>query len=250
MTMTESRPTAAAADRRSLVEQNIALVHHVARKLQRALPADADFDDLISAGTLGLISAAESFEADRGLAFSTYAATRIHGAILDDLRRWDHAPRSVRRRQRDMLRVQAELSRKLGRRPTDAEVAAALDIDVGTLSRWQAAAEETNHVSLDEPLPAAGRDTGRRIRDSVAGTTGHEIEDRIAASEEFELLVREIKSLKEQERVVLSLYFFQELKLNEIAQVLGLTESRISQIRTRAIKTLQARMAHLRQEPA
>lgn len=237
-------------DRTQLVEQNLALVHHVARKLQRALPADADFNDLISAGTLGLINAAESFEPDRGLAFSTYAATRIHGAILDDLRRWDHASRSVRRRQREILRAQGELARTLGRRPTDAEVANALEIDLTTLSRWKAAAEETSHVSLDEPLPAAGRDTGRRIRDSVAGTTGQEIEDRIATNEEFDLLVREIKSLKEQERVVLSLYFFQELKLHEIAQVLGLTESRISQIRTRAIKTLQARMAHLRQEPA
>lgn len=239
------------ADARSrLVEQNLPLVHHVARKLQRALPAEADFNDLVSAGTLGLISAVESFDPSRGLAFSTYAATRIHGAIIDDLRRWDHASRSVRRRQREIGRVEGDLSRALGRRPTDVEVAQGLSIDLDTLSRWKAASEDTRHVSLDEPMPSDGRETGRKIRDSVAGTLGGDIEDDLAATEEFNLLVQEIQSLKEQERVVLSLYFFKELKLHEIAQVLGVTESRISQIRTRAIKTLQSRMAYLRQEPA
>jgi RNA polymerase sigma factor FliA len=234
--------------REQLLAKHLPLVHHVARRMQRGLARDADINDLFSAGTMGLIDAVESFDPSRGLAFSTYAAPRIQGAILDDLRRWDHAPRSVRRKQRDIARAEESLTRSLGRAPSQAEVADALEIDMQTLWDWQATTEDAIRVSLDQPMSDDDPHAAAPL-DVLAGSTGAEIEDGITGAEEVELLKQEIGRLREQERVVLSLYFFQELKLHQIAQVLGLTESRISQIRTKALNTLRGRMAHLREVP-
>jgi RNA polymerase sigma factor FliA len=244
----ELRATGDDSVREQLLARHLPLVHHVARRMQRSLARDADINDLVSAGTIGLVDAVESFDPGRGLAFSTYAAPRIQGAILDDLRRWDHAPRSVRRKQRDIARAEERLTRTLGRAPSQTEVATELDIDMQTLWDWQATTEDAVRVSLDQPLADDDPHAASPL-DILAGSTGAEIEDGITSSEEVELLKAEIGRLREQERVVLSLYFFQELKLHQIAQVLGLTESRISQIRTKALNTLRSRMAHLREAP-
>src|SRR6188768_3212884 len=114
--------------RNALLLENLNLVHHVARQLSKSLAVDADFDELVSAGTIGLMTAVKSFDARRGLAFSTFAVPRIRGSILDELRRQDHVPRSVRRKARDISRAREHLMRELGRMPDDS----ALALQLGT----------------------------------------------------------------------------------------------------------------------
>jgi RNA polymerase sigma factor for flagellar operon FliA len=238
------------AAREQLLSQNLRLVHHVARQLARTLRVDVEFDDLVSAGTIGLVKAIENFDPSRGLAFSTFAAPRIRGAILDDLRRWDHVPRSVRRKQRQLNAAREALAGSLDRPPQDEETARELGIDVEKLWRWETAAQEAVHVSIDRPVDADGDGTVRTPLDVLVGDTGEQIEESLNREQEIELLREEIAALKERERLVLSLYYFEELKLHEIASILNLTESRVSQIRSKAISTLRERLRPLREEVA
>ncbi|MGH7554452.1 MAG: sigma-70 family RNA polymerase sigma factor [Longimicrobiales bacterium] len=231
--------------RDALLERHLPLVHHVARQIMRTLSVQVDLDDLVSAGSMGLINAVASFDPSRGLAFSTYAAPRIRGAILDDLRRSDHVPRSIRRKQRQISAAEEALSGTLERHPTDRETADQLGIDIDTLWRWKADTEEAVHVSLDQPVNTAHGRTAMPA-ELLQGGSGTETEERVNHHEEALVLRDEIMRLKERERIVLTLYYFEELKLHEIARVLGLTESRVSQIRSKALLTLRGRMGHLR----
>lgn len=232
--------------RERLLEENLPLVHHVARQMSRTLSVQADFDDLVSAGTIGLINAIENFDPSRGLAFSTFAAPRIRGAILDDLRRWDHVPRSVRRKQRTLNAVREELRSSLDREPKPEETAKALGIDLEKLYRWEADAQEAVHLSLDRPIERDGsaRSTPLNV---LVGDDAETIEDGINHSQEIERLKEGLLRLSERERLVLTLYYYEDLKLHEIAKVLDLTESRISQIRSKALKSLRAILAPLRE---
>src|ERR671933_1960156 len=123
--------------RERLLTAHLSLVHHVARQVSRTLVADFDFDELVSAGTMGLMSALDSFDVSRGLAFSTFAVPRIRGAILDELRRQDHVPRSIRRKSREIAAARETLMRVQGRAPEDKEVPEPLGVDLDTLWRWQ-----------------------------------------------------------------------------------------------------------------
>ena len=236
---------APAYDRDKFLTQHLGLVHHVARQLKPALAADADFDELVSAGTIGLIQAVDSFDASRGLAFSTFAAPRIRGAILDELRRHDPLSRGTRRRTRDLAQAQQALTRNLGRTPTTGELAEFMNVDRDTLWKWQAEVEGAVEVSIDRPL-RDGDDRSASPLDMLADESSQSIEDRITLTEETAHLKNALLRLKEQERTVLSLYYFEELKLHEIATVLEVTESRVSQIRSKALARLRAEMAVLR----
>jgi RNA polymerase sigma factor for flagellar operon FliA len=230
--------------RTTLLTDNLSLVYHVARQLARRLAADTDIDELVSAGTLGLMSALDAFDPARGLAFSTFAVPRIRGAILDELRRQDHVPRSVRRKTRDLAQARETLMRQLGRRPEDSELAAQLDVDVHTIWRWQAEVEGAQQVPLDRaPSDREGAlpSPGEFLSSEAEGA-----DEQLGKAQEVVLLRTAILGLKEQERTVLSLYYFEELKLHEIAEILGLTESRVSQIRSKALTRLRTTMAPLR----
>jgi RNA polymerase sigma factor for flagellar operon FliA len=229
--------------RDALLRDNLSLVHHVARQLARGLAADADLDELVSAGTMGLMSALESFDLGRGLAFSTFAVPRIRGAILDELRRQDHVPRSVRRKTRSIAAAREALTRTLGRSPELNELAAALEVEPETLWRWQADVEGAVHVPLDRS--ATDRD-GTTVSPADFLGNGEELtDDRLTREEEVALLREALLALKDQERTVLSLYYFEELKAREIAEVLGVSESRISQIRSKALGQLRQALAPL-----
>lgn len=235
------------AVRDALVEQNLRLVHHVARKMARTLSVEVDVDDLVSAGTIGLINAIETFDPDRGLAFSTFAAPRIWGAILDDLRRWDHVPRSVRRKQRMLASARESLAGTLNREPNALETAEQLGIDIETYWKWEADAQDSVHISLDSPI---GNEDGMRTTplDILVGDEGDAVDERLTHDQEVEHLREELLALGERERLVLSLYYYEGLKLHQIATILNLTESRISQIRSQALRTLRGRMGRLRKE--
>jgi RNA polymerase sigma factor for flagellar operon FliA len=231
--------------RDDLMMQHIRLVYHVARQVIRSTSVDAELDELVSAGTIGLMNAIDNFDPSRGLAFSTFAAPRIRGSVLDDLRRRDHATRSLRKKERDIARARERLQAELGRTPTDQEMADGMDVDLTTFWRWRRETEQVTRVSLDR-RPESSNGTAASPRDTLVGDDGTHVVDRIAHEEEIGILREEIMKLKEQERLVLSLYYFEELKLHEIATVLGVTESRVSQIRSKAITNLRKRIGHLR----
>jgi RNA polymerase sigma factor for flagellar operon FliA len=237
------RRNADAAARDAVLRQHIGLVYHVAQQLARARANDVELDDLVSAGTLGLIGAFENFDTSRGLAFSTFAAPRIRGAILDELRRLDRVPRSVRRKARQIDGASNTLASSLGREPAHGEIAEGLGIDLETLWRWQTERESTQVVSLDRSQRSA-EDGG--TGEWLSGTNGDDIDDAITLGQESEHLRDALLELPEQERTVLSLYYFEELKLNDIARILEVSESRVSQIRSKAIQRLRRRLARLR----
>lgn len=250
MALRSVRESGDPAARERLLTEHLGLVHHVARKVSRTLTVDVDLDELVSAGSMGLMNALDNFDASRGLAFSTFAAPRIRGAILDELRRQDHVPRSVRRKTREITAARESLMRELKRAPEDREVAQHLGVDVETFWRWTGDVEGTTHVPLDDRT-GDDRD-GRALApaDFLAGETHHDIEDRLNLGEEVEILRDAILRLKEQERIVLTLYYYEELKLHEIATILELTESRVSQIRSKAVSRLRGELAPLRERVA
>ncbi|HEY2067026.1 MAG TPA: sigma-70 family RNA polymerase sigma factor [Gemmatimonadaceae bacterium] len=228
--------------RDTLLQENLSLVHHVARQLARGLAGEADLDELVSAGTMGLMGAVAAFDAARGLAFSTFAVPRIRGAILDELRRQDHVPRSVRRKTRSIASARESLTRSLGRAPQTPEVAAELGVDAPTLWRWIADVEGAMHVPLDR---GPDREGGAPAPEEFLGCDDESADERISREEEIAMLRNALLELKDQERTVLSLYYFEDLKAREIAEVMGVSESRISQIRSRALSQLRELLAPL-----
>jgi len=227
--------------RDALLAEHVGLVHFVARQLSRKLSSDADYDDMLGAGTLGLIGAMESFDVARGLAFSTFAAPRIRGAILDELRRKDHASRSVRRKARELGAAREELARSLGRPPLDRELAIRLNMDIPKVWRWESEIEGAVLVSLD-PRPGVEQDRSLAPAETLFDESPS-IDEIIEREERVALLANALAQLNDQERTVLTLNYYEALKLHEIAMVLGVTESRVSQIRTKALARLRGAMS-------
>jgi RNA polymerase sigma factor for flagellar operon FliA len=231
--------------RDQLLTEHLGLVHHVARQLSRTLAVKADLDEMVSAGTMGLMSALEGFDPSRGLAFSTFAAPRIRGSILDELRRQDHVPRSVRRKAREIGQARETLQRIFGRPPEDNELAEHLGVDLQTLWKWESDVESAIHVSIDRQA-SDSEGTSAVPTDVLADESGADVEQVLTHEQEVVLLRDAIEKLKDQERVVLSLYYFEELKLHQIAGILNLTESRVSQIRSKALGRLREQLAPMR----
>lgn len=225
---------AAYADRKDpalrdrLVLQYSPLVKFVAGRVRSGLPATVESADLVSEGVIGLMDAIDKFDPSRGLQFQTYAVPRIRGAIVDSLRAADWAPRSVRARAREVERAQQTLQTRLGRFPEDHEVAAELDISPGALRELYAAISQSGVASLDE----------LGTPDDVVDPLGDDLDDEMRQA-----LMPAVRALPERDQVILALYYFEGLTLSEIGQVLGVSESRVSQLNTRAALALRAAMA-------
>jgi len=229
--------------RTQLLEQYLGLVHHAAREIGARTPA-MELGDLVSAGTLGLMRALDSFDVSRGLAFSTYAMTRIRGSILDDLRARDWTPRSVRSKSRQHAAAVAQLERRHGRAPKPREIAGALGLDLPTYWTWHSAIQSTTMVSIHEsPVET---DDGATIEETLDNPDAPLPGEELEAEEQRELLRAAIAELPEKERTVLALYFFEELTLKQIGEVLKLTESRVCQIRTQTLRKLRGRLSPTR----
>ncbi len=226
------------------VTQHVGLVYHLARSVMRNRRVAVELDELVSAGTLGLIEALEGFDAARGLAFTTYAAPRIRGAMLDELRRLDHVPRSVRRRARAVAAARDALTSELGGAPNTGQVATRLGIEREALWRWLSDHEATHTL----PLHSAGTpDAGAASIDSVLGAApGCDVDEALTREQELLALRDAIRALGSRERTILALYYFEELRLHEIAELLSVTESRVSQIRTQVVARLREQLARLR----
>ena len=234
----------AAEHRDAFLTQHIGLVHHVARQMANRLSTQADLDELISAGSMGLMQAVDSFDRKRGLSFSTFAVPRIRGAILDELRKQDHMPRNVRRRTRDLSRAREALTRTLRRKPSEDEMSRVLQVPTEMVRRWELEAESATVASLDQAVRAdAGSAT---LGETLTDDREPSVDDLLTHEQEVERLKVAIGMLKEQERTVLALNFFEELKLQEIAVVMGLSVCRISQIRTAALLKLKNALSYLR----
>ena len=239
-----AKHTLSSAARDSLLTQHLGLVHHVARQLANHLSTAAELDELISAGSVGLIQAVDSFDRSRGLALSTYAVPRIRGAILDELRKQDHVPRNVRRRTRDVSRARETLARSLRRAPTETELSTHLQVPTAMLRKWVLDAEGATICSIDQPVRT--EPNGATLGDTMADERMTALDDLLTREQEVSQLKLALAGLKEQERTVLALNFFEELKLQEIATVLCLSVCRISQIRTAALAKLRVALTELR----
>ena len=230
--------------RDSLILTYAPLVKYVAGRLGSGLPAHVDEGDLVSYGLLGLIGAIERYEPDRDVKFETYAIARIKGSIIDELRAMDWVPRSVRARARDIERAIAELERKLVRAPTDEEIAKRLGITTDELEESLSEISRSSIAALDELWTVSGSGGDQvALIDTIEDTHGPEPQTALAATELKDMMGEAIARLPEREKLVVTLYYYEELTLREIGEVLGVTESRVSQLHTKAILRLKARLS-------
>jgi RNA polymerase sigma factor FliA len=220
------------------------LVKFVAGRLGSGLPAHVDENDLTSYGLLGLIGAIERYDPDRDVKFETYAISRIKGSIIDELRAMDWVPRSVRARAREIERAIATLEAQLHRAPTDEEIAAKLSISVEDLENSLTDISRSSIAALDE-LWTISSASGNQIAliDTIEDTEGPQPQAALDRTEMREALSESIAALPEREKIVVTLYYYEELTLREIGEVLGVTESRVSQLHTKAILRLRARLS-------
>lgn len=231
-----------ASTRDELVNAHLGLVHHVARKLQRRLSDEVEYDELLGPGAIGLMEAIETFDPDRGMAFSTFAVPRIRGAMLDDLRRRDAVPRSVREKQSALRDAEDSLRRTLGREPTATETAEELGLETEKVWSWKKTARSVWSVSLDRPVQVAGADGETPSLDAILPSDERLADEDVEREEMAQQLTTALLDLGERDRLVLTLYYYEELKLHQIADVLGVTESRVSQIRSAALAQLRDRL--------
>jgi len=217
------------------------LVKYVAGRVGTGLPAHVDVADLVQSGIFGLADAIEKFEPERGLKFETYAMLRIKGAILDELRSQDWVPRSVRGRARDVERALERLGNQLQRTPTDIEIANELQIGLRDLRDLYAQFQLTSVVALDELMVAGRGDVSlaETLPDDAADDPAARLVDQVNRRQ----LADAIAQLGDRDRVVVTLYYFENLTLAEIGRVLGVTESRVCQLHTRAVLRLRTKLA-------
>ena len=226
------------------------LVKFVAGRVGASLPAHVDEQDLVSYGLLGLIGAIERFDPDREIKFETFAMARIRGAIIDELRSLDWVPRSVRTRARQIERAIAVLERELMRAPTDEEIAKKLGITGAELEDNLHEISRSSVAALDELWSPSGSGDQIALIDTIRDETEPDPEMSLEQGEVREALAEAISSLPEREKLVVTLYYYEELTLREIGEVLGVTESRVSQLHTKAILRLKAHLAGVSREPA
>ena len=238
------------ASRQHLIVSYVSLVKIIAGRIGlRSLPG-VDFDDLVNYGIIGLIDAIEKFDLEKGIKFETYAASRIRGAILDALRKHDWIPRSTRQKARHLERVYSEVENRLGRAATDSEIASELGIAVDELSRVLAEVSNTFLMSFDEVAVSSDDEEGQSVVTGVRDRTDKSPEERAVYASSIGTLTKALGSLPEREKLVVSLYYYDELTLKEIGEVLGVTESRVSQLHTKAILRLRGKLSRARSNHA
>lgn len=219
------------------------LVKYVAGRLSVGLPSHVDEGDLVSYGLLGLINAIERFEIDREIKFETYAISRIKGAIIDELRSMDWVPRSVRSRAREIERAIGDLENKHKRAPTDQEICKEIGISEEEFHANLASIHRSSVAALDElwTIASSGGDTVALI-DTIEDPQAEDPARSFQSVETRQALADAIKRLPDREQLVIALYYYEELTLREIGEILGVTESRISQLHTKAVLRLKVRL--------
>lgn len=223
----------------ALVERYLPLVVSVLGRLSMTLPEHVSHDDLRSAGLLGLLQALRNYDPSCGSSFETYARVRVRGSMLDELRRMDWVPRTIHEKARKIQDTLAQLEQKFGRTPTEAQVAAALGLTVTQYNELLDEVRPATFVCLDSSGTAEDGDTGS-FYEVIADTSESNPVDQVSMRELKEVVFERLKELPEIQRKVLALYYVEDLHLREIAEVFGLTESRICQIHSQAILSIRA----------
>lgn len=242
------KSTGSRAAREQLILHYAPLVSAVAGRVGMRLPSTVEQADLVSYGMFGLIDAIEKYETGRAVKFESYASSRIRGAIIDELRAMDWVPRSVRTKARSVDRAYAELEAKLHRAPTESEVAAHLEIAVSELRQTFSQLSTVNIAALDELLGGGeDRQGGVSLVDTLGDERTEDPAGSLDAAETKYLLARAIEQLTDRERMVVVLYYYEGMTLAEIGRVLGVTESRISQMHTAAMLRLRTRLVDAEQ---
>ena len=231
-----------AAERDALIVATLPLIKHVAHRVATRLPANIEMRDLINAGVLGLLDAVDKFEPERGVKFKTYAEVRIRGAILDSLRNLDWAPRSLRKKSKDLERIYADLSQKLGRPASDEEVSEAMGEDI---EDFHALVEQLHGLTIGSFENVGDSEDSDNYINYYPDDGTNDPYVRFQSNELTALLAQAIDELPEKERLVLSLYYFEEFTMKEIGTLLGVNESRVSQLHTKATLRLRTRLAKL-----
>jgi RNA polymerase sigma factor for flagellar operon FliA len=229
--------------RERLVLAYAPLVKYVAGRMSSGLPSHVEESDLISYGLLGLISAIERFEPEREIKFETFAITRIKGSIIDELRSLDWVPRSVRTKAREIERMNAKLEHKLHRAPTDKEMAEGLEVTVEEFQDSLVRISNSSVVALDE-LWTVSDSSGDQVSllDTIQDPQAADPATEMDTTEMKDRLADAIARLPEREKLVVALYYYENLTLREIGEVLGVTESRVSQLHTKAVLRLKSRL--------
>ena len=227
-------------ERESLVLEHISLIKRVAHRVATRLPAHVDMRDLMNAGVIGLLDAIDKFDSERGVKFKTYAEVRVRGAIIDSLRSLDWAPRSLRRKSKDLERTYADLEQQLGRAATDEEVCAALGED---MEDFHALVDQLNGLTIGSFVDTSEHEDGENLIDYYPDDVSNSPYAHLQSNELTRLLGAAIDGLPEKERLVMSLYYFEEFTMKEIGKLLGVNESRVSQLHTKAALRLRAHLA-------
>ena len=224
--------------REKLIIEYAPLVKIVAGRLSMYLGYNVEYDDLVGYGVFGLIDAIDKFDYGKGIKFETYASLRIRGAVLDQIRKMDWIPRSLRQKQKKIDAAMNKLELELGRPATDEELAKEIGISEDELLNWQGQANVTNVISLDEFVDTSGE----KNVESVGVNTFETPEEVIEKDELKKLLAESLETLTDREKKVILLYYYEELTLKEISLVLEVSESRISQLHTRALQKMKTKL--------
>lgn len=229
-----------------LILEYAPLIRFIAQKIAIRLPSNIELDDLISSGVIGLMDAIEKYDPSRDNKFKTYAEFRIRGAILDELRSQDWVPRSVRDKAKLLDRTQADLENELGRAPTEEEVAEKLDISVDDYYDMVNQVKPVSVLSIDE---ATFSDSDKKsIMNLLEGCKLHNPHVQLNIKSVKEVVAKSIEDLPERQRLVLSLYYYEDLNLKEIGKILRVTESRVSQLHAQAISRLRIKLSQFFEE--
>lgn len=236
-------------DRNELVMQELSQVYYIAARIRERLPQHVELEDLVNAGVIGLLEASRTFDSSKNAQFKTFAKFRIRGAILDNLRDSDWGSRYIRRRGREIAEATTRLEGKLGRHPVDSEIAEEMGLELDHLRKIKQQIDGL-HIAGQEMAISSDRSESLDVIESAPNLVDPDPFDLCLQGEMNTHLAEAISKLSEREQLILSLYYREELTMKEIAEVVGVALSRISQIRQAAMVKLRASLAHLREQPA
>jgi RNA polymerase sigma factor for flagellar operon FliA len=232
--------------REAFIKQYAPLVKYVAGKVAVGMPHNVEFDDLVGFGVFGLLDAIDRFDPEKNVKFKTYAVPRIRGAIFDELRSIDWVPRSVRQKTKEVEEAIGALEAKLGRSATDQEIANALGMDENEFLKTMMRISATSILSLNDVWFSGDENDKVSIGDSIESPVSLNPDVIVEKDEIRQAIINSINELPEKEKKILVLYYYEELTLKEIGQVMGITESRVSQLHTTAILRLRSKLTNVR----